>query len=353
MNNSLIIVLWAGLTLLSVLTLIFIYLFIKKTISNRYEMRKKKLLEDYHKSDSVLERYLRTGHMERRMVLGSAVEYEAMQEYFVKRIQVVNEEEHQRIQLFFQQHLVDHYRKRLSSRRYNQRISSLLYIERFNLRELLPDLENLLSKKIGDVEKYAVLRVMAGLQSERIIEIMMDPTQNLPDYVCRQLLYPLNMNLMERFIAGFDQCPPSLQDNLLDILRIRNERSLAFLQMLELLVNSEREELRIRAIKALASFGYASKQGLQRIEESLDHWDAKSWQEKLMLTKLMGSIKSGPFLEKLQELISDRSFMIRSEAAASILLYKDGVQILRKIEASHEDRFAQDIAKEMLKRGIS
>lgn len=147
-------------------------------------------------------------------------------------------------------------------------------------------------------------------------------------------------------------CPRVVQENLLDIMRIRNERTAGYLELLESLLSSEQAEIRIRALKALAHFGYMTEKGLRGFSQQFEDWKSRSWQEKLMITKLMGNIRNSAFLKSLQEMIADNSYLIRVEAASSIMTYKEGVSILKVIGISHEDRYARDIAMETLKRGL-
>jgi hypothetical protein len=193
---------------------------------------------------------------------------------------------------------------------------------------------------------------MALFQDETVIEILLSSKRLLPSSVYRQVLFHLEMPLLDKLIVKFAQCPLPLQENLIDILRIRNERTYAFLHLLERLLETDQTELRIRALKALSNFGYMSPEGLQLISGTLERWKNRSWQEKLMAAKLMGSVRDTVFLPHLHGMMGDESYLVREAAAAAISRYKNGAEWLRFIYAHHSDRYARDMAHVALKKGM-
>ncbi|AJY74107.1 HEAT repeat domain-containing protein [Paenibacillus beijingensis] len=354
MNTSLAIAEGTGLIFLASALLIFIHLVARKLWMKNEERRKQTLMAAFQQADSAVEHYLRTGEQADRLKLRRPYEYEALEAYFGQRIKANAAREKELIYRFADRYFHRYYAQRLNRRRWSNRMGALLYIERFRLHRLLPDVkELLLRRRLSDEERYLVYRVMASLQDKDITRILLSsPDRLLPAYVYRQILLVLEMPHLEQLIAAFDRCPLPLQESIIDILRTRNERTYPLLELLERTLDHEQAELRIRALKALANFGYMSGDGVRRLCESFDLWRARSWQERLMVAKLMGSLKEAQFLPYLQEMIGDPSFHIRAEAAAAISRYKHGTEWLEFIRDHHSDRYARDMAGEILNRGV-
>jgi len=350
MSIELRIVVDAGLLLLSVILLMFVYLLVRKIRNNRYQARKHSLIRMYEQPNSAVESYLRTGEGADLIPLAGKVDYDALEAYLSYRIEANVAAEKQRITAFVELYFAARYRKLLKHRRWSRRMGVLLHIERFRLDSMLPELTELLQRSgITDEERYVVYRILALLQNEKIIDILLDPQSKLPEYVYRQLLYPLEMPLFDRLILHFGECPPVLQTNMIDILRIRHERTYPLLTLLERLIDSDKPELRIRALKALAGFGYMSEEGRKVLEAMLPALESRPWQERLMTARLMGSVRDEAFIPYLQQLAGDSSYLIRAETAASIRQYKRGAELLKRISLEHPDRYARDMAKEKLK----
>ena len=69
-----------------------------------------------------------------------------------------------------------------------------------------------------------------------------------------------------------------------------------------------------------------------------------------MVIKVAGVQRMDEYKERLIELLSDREYIVRAEAAKAILRFKDGVSILTKVTEDSNDVFAKDMAIEWLEK---
>ena len=73
----------------------------------------------------------------------------------------------------------------------------------------------------------------------------------------------------------------------------------------------------------------------------------------MMAAKAAGVRRISTFKDSLVTLLSDREYVVRSEAAKAILQFKGGVDLLRKVVSESNDGFAKDMALEWLgKEGV-
>jgi hypothetical protein len=341
----------AGISLFVILFVLYIFLLVRKVQDRRYLRIKRLWLDKVEDEHSALTVYMSEGIWSRSIVPYKFLHYEALEELFSHRLKIGTTIERQRIYDFTNRFFVDMYRRRLERSRWSERMNTLLYIEMFHIKAMLPDLLRFLDhKNCSEQEKLTIYRLLGVFQHEGIHGFLVKGDLNLPSYVYRQMLYPLPYSYLQRYVADFEQCPAVIRDHVLDVLRVRHERTEELLILLQRLLDSEERELRIRALKGLASFGYMTDEALQGLHQNMGTWHQRDWPERLMLARLMGSIRDKYFLPHLETLMGDQAYLVRVEAAKSISYYQNGLERLSWIAHSHADRYAREMATERLEQ---
>ncbi|PYI52261.1 HEAT repeat domain-containing protein [Paenibacillus flagellatus] len=334
--------------LLAVLGL-YVYLYVRKRLDLRYESVIAAKLERLSEAGSAMETYLRTGEESRAIRPRRRIDYEALELYLSHRAKSVqNAEERERIAAFADAHFTDRFRSRLRGRDWSARINTLHYMELFHTVHLLPEAKELIEKRTPDEEeRVCVYRLMAAFQDEAILDLLRREEERLPDFAYRQLLHPLRPALLDRIAERFDEYPARVRYNFVDIARIRNIRTAPLLRLLESRLAGDDTELNVRVLKALANFGYLTADGVSALRNRVRTPPASPI-ERLMLARLMGAVSEDSLLPVLQQWIGDESYLVRAESARALIRYRHGKERLRAVAYDHPDRYAREMAMQVL-----
>lgn len=344
-----------NLSLIAGLLLLFLYLLFNKLATNRRTRRMDEFIgtfSDQGESSEIMQ-FLQTGFVSRQLISGSALRREAIQDLLLQRLLATKSQaEERRILEFADQQYATAYRKALKSRRWSTRMNALFGIERFRMIALAPDLKELLNaSRCTDNERFCIYRTFAvfGLNDE-VVSYMMRDASSYSDKQSMHLLLPFTDEALEELVSDFRRLPLRIQCCLVDVLRMRNARSNAVLDLLEDRLFAEDAELRIRCLHAIANFGYMSPQTVERFMARIEQETADSPSERLMQAKLMGSIREERYMPHLERLMGDSDHLVRQQAGESLSRYKSGLDALRRISLTNPDRFAADMASETLER---
>lgn len=259
---------------------------------------------------------------------------------------------------FVEQYFVPRYRKRLFHSRWSVRMNTLYFIDLFKIDMMQDDLLKLLkSKKSSPEERYQIFLILAGFEYPYLLDLI-KVSKRLPPFLFNDLMSRLiTSDNFESYVQNFNDFSFEWKLSIIDIFGKKNLRSLKLQELLEGLLNDNNREIRLKAAKTIASLEYISSPDL--IIRILDgNFQKKEWQdpqsinERMMMARLMGSIREERFLPYLKLLVSDKGYIVRSEAARSIRKYRDGKKILLSITTSHPDNYARNIAKEWVERSI-
>ncbi|SDD50108.1 HEAT repeat-containing protein [Paenibacillus sp. UNCCL117] len=340
---------------LGLLLALYGYLLIRKWLYNKRSDKMAAWTQRASMPDSPIERYVTTGEASRMIMPRHPWQWNALEAYLTHRLRVGGTQpERERVCRIAEEHFGPLYRRRLNHRKAEIRLRTLDHIGLFRMNMLHAEVFALLSdKKSTPEELWAVLRVMAALQDPKLPDCLLGAYVRLPlssDHRYRQVLMAMGTELLEELIVQFDKGNDTLQRNLLDVLRTRHIRTEQYLALIERLMSSPTVELRIRALKAAASFGYLSQEAEEAHLVRYSEWRQYPWEERLMAARLMGEIRNPEYRALLEQMIGDDRYAVRVEAAQSIGRYPDGDAQLARIAAMHADRYAREAAEEMLER---
>jgi HEAT repeat protein len=330
------------IVMLFILLSLFFYLLIKKYVNNQSRQKINELKEIYRLE---MFQYLQTGELRLLDPNQSVEKFIALIELLHEYSNVLDDSDVKiRISSFAKKHLTKYVEKQLKQRRWSLRMNALYSIEDFYMDHLNLRLHELYKKKKTTIaEKTQILKLLAKFHDGKIVDYIKISHQNISDFSMLSILSNMDDNQIDQLVDCYDELSLRLQAILIDT--IGNKQLIKHHQLLQKLVLNGEDEVKIRSLKAFATIGVPIDK-----KYVAPFFEAESWQIRMMATKVAGAQRMEEYKEKLIERLSDREFVVRSEAAKAILRFKDGVSILTKVTEDSEDMFAKDMAFEWLEK---
>jgi hypothetical protein len=321
---------------------LFIYLIIKKYANNQTRKQINEYKEAYRLD---MFRYLQTGEQEILQLDDRLERFTALIELLSEYSNVLDDSElKERISIFAKQHLTKYIKKEIKRRRWSLRMNALYSIEDFHMDHLVETLHDLYKKRITTVsEKAQILKILADFNDDKIVEYIKNVDQSLSDFSLLSIIWKMKEKKFDELMADFDELSSRLQYMVIEV--IGKKQLINHHALLQKLVMQNDEELRIRSLKAFTNTGIPIN-----VKSIAAFFDSESWQIRMMTVKLVGVQRLDEYKEKLVELLSDREYIVRTEAAKAILRFKDGGSILTRVIEESNDVFAQDMAIEWLEK---
>jgi hypothetical protein len=324
-------------------SLILIYLIVRKSIEIRFKKkvdRQKQLF-----SDRLLS-FLFDGEFSRELIPDSKVKKHALEE-LLSRFAEVLEGEIEKKNLYFlaETYLSDYYRTLLGKRKWSIRMNALYHIEEFQIHTLAKDIKKLIIRpKVTRDEKVHGLRILSLFHDNNLYEELVLKHNSLSEYEYRSILFVANEMTMDIFVLGFYKCQPPLKNAIIDLIGMKNE--LKYASFIESVYKASSDEVKIRALKALASIGF-----VKDIKIYLPLCKSEKWQERMMIAKLLGAIYDEEGIKCLVNLLHDPSWYVRSQAGQAINHYPNGKKIFKEVIQTTKDQFAKEMAWEWMNKG--
>lgn len=355
MTTVWVVLLLMGILIVGILT-IYVYLVVRKVNQKNLLKKQQKWLEQ---NLNTIENYVVKGELSVSFFPNEEYQFSVMEEIFSHYLGIIQfEKDFDPIRPIINRYLLPRYRKKLVSRRWAERMNALYFIHQFGIKSMKNDLiSHLDSANCSVEERFEIFLILARFRDQSVFTLIKRHKQ-MPSFLLTECLkHFTTIRTIDSFLMDWHELDQTIQYALLDVIRVKHFLTEKTQALLESLIQSSDLELRIRSYKTIASIGYLSKKELvlNRINtmQSTEEWDnQKNTSEKLMLTRLMGSIRSQDFLPILHQLISDRAYSVRSEAARSIRKYKNGEELLLEINKTHLDAYARQIAQEWLERVV-
>ena len=280
------------------------------------------------------------------LIPASKEEIAGMEEIFVAYLKnLSNESILEKIKSFSNDYLYGHYRKRLKSKSWSNRMNAMFRIEDFQITRLQDDCKRLMEKKVSKEELFQLLRIMSLFNPALFLEKILDSSTRLSEYEYKRLLLSISPELLNILVKQFDELPPTFRYSLIDTMAVKRE--LEFLPYLEKNLNHSDTEVRVRTLKAIVEIG-----AIQSLSPYMQFVKSDVWEERLMVAKLL-SFLSLSYTEKLlKDLLEDPVFLVRAQAAKSIMKDKQGKYFLEEYIKTSQDPYAIDMAYEVLRKGL-
>lgn len=341
LTNELLVLSIAAGIILCLLLLIFAYLVIRKQIEIT---RRKKIDLLKNKLSPPLLTFLMEEKLTRSFLLDSNLKLKAAEEILTGYSAILEgEKEKKNLYSFAELHLKDYYLTRLKSRKWSKRMNALYQIEDFHMIGLQEAILQL-AKNTGTSmdERVHALRILASFQYPKLYDVLINQ-KPLSDYEYRNILMRLHLEGFEQFILGFHHCQEPLKWAILDVIAIHKE--LSYTSFVENVFATYDHEVRLRAIKALATIGY-----VKDIKPFLPLSKSEHWQHRMLAAKLFGSLKDQVLLPILLELLHDPSWYVRSQAGQSVMMFPNGRAALQGVLETSKDSYAKDMAWEWMNK---
>ncbi|QHN48755.1 HEAT repeat domain-containing protein [Geobacillus stearothermophilus] len=325
----------------AVLAGLFLYLVVRKWRENRRQAR----LHFYKEQHRLpLLRYL-LGEEELPFRFSSPLEREAVLQLLDGFASLLKGKDVQvRIRAFAETHFQGWLRRQLASRHWSERMNALFLIEDLQMKAMLLEMERLYrSDRVTRGEETKLLTIFARFDYSPVVTYVLEPKYELTEFAYRVIFGHMSERLLRQVEQRFDELTRAGKCAFVDMIGIRRREERSFL--LELLASDE-SEIRIRALKAMAEIGMPLE--AERLKQ---HLCSSHWQERLMAARLAGKCREERLLPLLYERLSDRSFVVRSEAAAAIARLPGGRTALRAAARTASDRYARDMARQWLGGG--
>ena len=330
------------LGLFFLLVSLFLYLVIVKNVRN--ETRKK--IEEYKETYRLdMFHFLQSGQEGTLKPDGSQEKFVALIELLSEYSDVLDSEDiKRRISDFAKKYLTNYIVAELKKNRWSLRMNALYSIEDFYMNHVLDLLHNLYGRKdITVAEKIQILRLFAKFNDKKTIEYIKNVDSSISDFALLSIFSLMDEETFNDLIKDFDTI--SKQAQYMIIETIGKEQYLHHHNLLDKLLHSDDEEMKIRTLKAFASTGAPVNVTTLGVFLS-----SSSWQIRMMAAKVAGVRRLSVFEPQLITLLSDQEYVVRSEAAKAILQFKGGVIMLKRVIEESTDEFARDMAQEWISK---
>ncbi|GHH98056.1 HEAT repeat domain-containing protein [Neobacillus kokaensis] len=330
------------IALLFLLVSIFFYLFVKKYFNNQTRMEIFQLKEDYQLD---MFHYLQTGN-------GEWLNSSLNQEQLIALMELLTEYSNvldgpvveDRIREFADKYLTSFIKKELKKGRWSLRMNALYAIEGLYMKQLIPSVHALYKKRRTTIaEKSQIVKLLARFHDPQVPQYLKDIHEDLSNFSLLSIVSNLEEKTLDELIENFNELSKKLQYVVIDTI---GKKQLTHHHMLlHRLLSEDDEELRIRSLKAYANSGLPIDTNLLAA-----FFESDNWQVRMMAAKVTGVERIERFKLQLIYLLSDREYIVRSEAAKSILRFRDGEGILTMVVDQTKDLFAKDMAIEWLEK---
>lgn len=247
-------------------------------------------------------------------------EYDAIEEIFVSYIQTLsNPSICNKIYQFANDYLADYYRGRLTSRHWSVRMNSLYRVCDFQLQSLLEPCKQMRQRRITREEHYQLLKVILMFEEELFLEDLIRSPYEFAAYEYKQLMSLLSQDTLQEAMLRSDELLPECQYALVDVIGANREpRDYSYLKGL---LQSEDQELRIRALKAIYQLGVAIA-----ITPYQSFLSSEVWEERLMVAQLLQRLPYEQAAELYKKLAEDDSWHVREQAKRAIIEHENSIQ---------------------------
>lgn len=247
------------------------------------------------------------------------------------------------MQRFAMLYMEDYYVGQLKSKKWSVRMNALHKVYGLEWTFMLGNVQEMVrADQTYSREEYLLMyRIIAKLAPEEFLDYIVKPKVKFGEFDFRKLLVELEEPQLQILADEFKILPFLLQLTLVEIIGVRFYFN--WLPFLQERLDSEEQELRIRALKSIAALGLADDPDIYA-----KFIESPVWEERLMVAKIYRAAPADEAEQALKKLITDSSYPVRAQAAASMRALKNGQQALYSVIRTSPDGFAVDLAEEMI-----
>ncbi|WP_254865305.1 HEAT repeat domain-containing protein [Solibacillus isronensis] len=222
----------------------------------------------------------------------------------------------------------NYYVKQLTSRDEAVRLHALQRTLILDLEFLVPLIERRLKEnRTGSMEEYLLmLKVAAKYNRNLFLAHMYKPRLTFYDNEYHLLLSNIEDSYCDYFKDHFEELPIQLKLAFLETLCLKENLHATYLTFFEGLLVSECNEIRLRALRAVSSFGEISH--LKHYENFVH---SSHWEERLLVAEILRFVTEEESYLYLEKLLQDSNSNVRKQAALSLMDVPNGKAILQGI----------------------
>lgn len=227
-----------------------------------------------------------------------------------------------------------YYIKQITSRDESVRIHALQRAFIIELDFLVPLIERRLKEnRTGSMEEYLwMLRVAEKYNRNLYLAHMYKPRLTFYNDEYHILLANVDESYFQYFKDSFEELPIQLKLAFLESLCLNRNLKSAYLMLFERLLTSECTGIRIRALRAISSFGEIS-----HIKHYENFVHSSLWEERLLLAEILRFVTERESYTYLQLLLLDPNSKVRKQAAVSLMDLPNGQAVLQQVSDSEEE----------------
>ena len=255
-------------------------------------------------------------------------EMAAIDTIFVSYVTSMNKEEIlERASTYAALNMKNYYVKQLTSRDEAVRLHALQRTLILDLEFLVPLIERRLKEnRTGSMEEYLVmLKVAAKYNRNLFLAHMYKPRLTFYDNEYHLLLSNIEDSYCDYFKDHFEELPIQLKLAFLEFSCLNRNLDSSYLSLFEQLLTSECAGIRLRALRAISSYGEISH--VKHYEEFVH---STHWEERLLLAEILRFVKEDDSYTYLKKLMLDPNSNVRKQAALSLMGLPDGQAILQQ-----------------------
>lgn len=261
-------------------------------------------------------------------------ELAAVDSIFVSYVTSMNKEEIlERASTYAALNMKNYYTKQLMSRDEAIRLHALQRTLILDLEFLVPLIERRLKdNRTGSMEEYLLmLKVAAKYNRNLFLAHMYKPRFTFYDNEYHLLLSNIEDSYSDYFKDHFEELPMQLKLAFLEFSCLNRNLDPSYLSLFEQLLTSECGGIRLRALRAISSYGEISH--VKHYEEFVD---STHWEERLLLAEILRFVKEDDSYTYLKKLMLDPNSNVRKQAALSLMGLPEGQAILQQVSDSEE-----------------
>lgn len=239
-------------------------------------------------------------------------------------------------------HLSNYYCGELKSKKWSRRLNALFRIYDFRIESLLNECKLIDNRKGCSVEeRHQIYKIYSRLDFNYFKKKLESNELLLSEFEYIKLFNSLSEGSLKDLLSIYNNLNKVCQLSLISI--IGSKHLIDILPFLESQLTHEDQEIRIRTLKAIYESGC-----IINLTVYLPFITSASWEERLMVTKLLARLPIESTFSYYQQLLGDESWWVRSEAAKCVNEIKYGKSKLQDLLNLTSDKFTIDMIKEVL-----